>query len=103
MSSGIATARTYERRRPEDSVLHFVVRDHLETFLEQLDAAVRLEPGAARLRAARGRVRQRAGREVGAVEDYRAALAQDERAPASCAEEQRSQRQHEPALSTGCA
>ncbi len=33
----MATA-TYERRRPEDTVLHEVVREHLSTFLEEARA-----------------------------------------------------------------
>ena len=35
-----ATAHTvhYERRRPEETILHCLVREHLETFLAQVEA-----------------------------------------------------------------
>ena len=40
----VGTCATYERRRPEETVLYQVVAEHLETFLAQVEA----ETGAGR-------------------------------------------------------
>ena len=37
--ASVAGARSYERRRPEDTLLHQIVREHLSTFLAEAESS----------------------------------------------------------------